>query len=169
MKTLIAYYSHIGENVEDNLIKVLEKGNTEIVAEKIQKLTGGDLYKIEEAIPYPYSYRECSIRARREYDLNEQPELKDKVGLDMSQYDTVYIGFPIWYRSYPRTVSAFISKYDFTGKVIKPFCTNDEGFFGISLLELQSAVKGAEVKNGIAIRGCDVNSSDDRIQKFVEE
>lgn len=169
MKTLIAYFSHTGENIEDNMVQIYEKGNTEVVAEKIQALTGADLYKIEEAVAYPYSYHECSMRARREYEYNEIPELKDKVGLDMNQYDTIYLGFPIWYRSYPRTISAFLAKYDFSGKTIKPFCTNDEGFFGISLLELQSALNNANVKEGIAIRGCMVNSSDERIKKFVEE
>lgn len=169
MKTLIAYFSRIGENVEDNEVTVLTKGNTEIVAEKIKDLTGGDLYKIEEVDIYPYSYRECSLRARKEYESNEHPELKDKVGLDMSVYDTIYIGFPIWYRSYPRVVSTFLEKYDFTGKKVKPFCTNDEGFFGISLLELQSALPTANIANSIAIRGCMVKSSDERIKKFVEE
>ena len=48
MKTLIAYFSHIGENLQNNEIVELKKGNTEVVAEKLQQLTGGDLYKIEE-------------------------------------------------------------------------------------------------------------------------
>ena len=62
MKTLIAYFSHVGENLENNEIVELKKGNTEVVAEKIAQLTGGDLYQIEEDDPYPYKYDDCLRR-----------------------------------------------------------------------------------------------------------
>ena len=87
--------------------------------------------------------------------------------LNMDEYDTVYIGFPIWYRTYPRVVASFLDNYDLAGKKIRPFCTNDEGTFGISLLEMQSVVKGAESTDGLAIRGVDVNNSDERIKVYV--
>ena len=85
----------------------------------------------------------------------------------MDDYDTVYIGFPIWYRTYPRVVASFLDAYDFSNKKIRPFCTNDEGTFGISLLEMQSVLKGAEFTDGLAIRGLDVNNADERIKVFV--
>lgn len=167
MKTLIAYFSHVGENVANNEVVVLKKGNTEKVAEKIHDLIGGDLYKIEEADSYPYSYRECNMRAKREDEYNDHPALKDKIGLDMSQYDTIYLGFPIWYRTFPRIISTFIDQYDLKGKTIIPFCTNDEGFFGISMLELKARLKDSNVIDGIAIRGVDIDSSDEIIKNFV--
>ena len=94
---------------------------------------------------------------------------KAKAGmkLNMDEYDTVYIGFPIWYRAYPRIVATFLSTYDFSNKHIKPFCTNDEGTFGISLLEMQGALPGAIIEDGLAIRGIDVYDSEDRIKAFV--
>ena len=167
MKTLIAYFSHIGENLQDNEIVVLTKGNTEVVAEKIAELTGGDLFKIEEEEPYPEKQMDCVNRARKEDEENIHPALKPGMKLNMDEYDTVYIGFPIWYRAYPRVVATFLSEYDFAGKNIKPFCTNDEGTFGISLLEMQGALKGANILDGLAIRGLDVYNSDDRIKNFV--
>jgi len=168
MKTLIAYFSHIGENLQDNEIITLTKGNTEVVAEKIAELTGGDLYKIEEDEPYPEKYMDCVARARREDEDNIHPALKAGMKLNMDDYDTVYIGFPIWYRNYPRVVASFLDEYDFTGKNIKPFCTNDEGTFGTSLLEMQSVLKGANIDTGLAIRGLDVYNADDRIKAYVE-
>lgn len=168
MKTLVAYFSRIGENLQNNEIVVLKKGNTEVVAEKIAELTGGDLYKIEEEEPYPYSYDDCLRRARREDENNERPAMKGGPRLNMDDYDTVYIGFPIWYRTYPRVVSTFLSTYDFTGKKIRPFCTNDEGTFGISLLEMQGALRGAEIGDGLAIRGADVYNASDRIEVYTE-
>ena len=167
MKTLIAYFSHIGENLQDNEIVVLEKGNTEVVAEKIAELTGGDLYKIEEEDPYPFSYDDCLRRARREDENNEHPALKGGPRLNMDDYDTVYIGFPIWYRTYPSVVASFLDAYDFSGKTLRPFCTNDEGTFGISLLEMQGVLKGASFSDGLAIRGVKVYESDERIKAYV--
>ncbi len=167
MKTLIAYFSHIGENLQNNEIVELKKGNTEVVAEKLQQLTGGDLYKIEEEEAYPYKYDDCLRRARREDENNEHPALKGGVKLNMDDYDEVYIGFPIWYRTYPRVVATFLGMYDFSGKTVYPFCTNDEGTFGISLLEMQGSIKGAEICDGLAIRGVDVNDSDARIRAYV--
>ena len=170
MKTLIAYFSHVGENIADGQIVVLEKGNTEKVAEKIHRLVeNSDLYKIEAAQPYPFTYMECNNRARREDENNEHPALLDTIGLDISKYDTIYLGFPIWYRSYPRIVASFLDQYDFAGKTIVPFCTNDEEYFGISLLELQSHVKDATIKEGLVIRGVNVDSSDKLIEDFVNK
>lgn len=168
MKTLIAYFSHIGENLQNNEIVELTKGNTEVVAEKIAELTGGDLYRIEEEDPYPFKYDDCLRRSRREDENNEHPAMKAGMKLNMADYDVIYIGFPIWYRTYPRIVASFLDAYDFTGKTIKPFCTNDEGTFGISLLEMQGALKGATLTDGLAIRGVDVLSSDDKIKGFIQ-
>lgn len=169
MKTLIAYFSHVGENIADGKIVVLEKGNTEKVAEKIHALVDSDLYKIEAEQPYPYSYMECNNRAKREDENNEHPKLLDTIGLDMSKYDTIYLGFPIWYRSYPRIVASFLDNYDFSKKTIIPFCTNDEEYFGISLLELQSHCKDSYIKEGLVIRGVNVDTSDDLIKDFVNK
>lgn len=169
MKTLIAYFSHIGENLQNNEIVTLTKGNTEVVAEKIAELTGGDLYKIEEEEAYPEKYMDCVARARREDENNEHPAMKNGPRLNMDEYDTVYIGFPIWYRTYPRVVATFLDTYDFSGKTIKPFCTNDEGTFGISLLEMQGVLKGANIADGLAIRGLSVYEADDRIKAYVQQ
>ena len=168
MKTLVAYFSHIGENLQDNEIVVLTKGNTEVVAEKIAELTKADLYKIEEDEPYPEKYDDCVRRARREDEDNIHPAMKAGMKLNMDEYDTIYIGFPIWYRAYPRIVATFLETYDFSGKTIKPFCTNDEGTFGISLLEMKGALKGADIRDGLAIRGVNVYDADDRIRDFVK-
>ena len=168
MKTLVAYFSHIGENLQNNEIVVLSKGNTEVVAEKIAELTKADLYKIEEEDAYPERYDDCLKRARKEDEDNIHPAMKAGMKLNMDEYDTIYIGFPIWYRAYPRVVATFLDTYDFSNKVIKPFCTNDEGTFGISLLEMKGAVKGAEIRDGLAIRGADVYDADEKIRSYVE-
>ena len=168
MAVLVVYFSRAGENIVDDMREIISKGFTEIVAEKIQKLTGGALIKLQPKEEYPYGYDECNRRARKEYEENILPEISN-LPASIDAYDTIYLGFPLWYRSYPRIISRFIKSYSFIGKTIKPFCTNEEGTFGIMELELRSMIKGAIIKNGLAIHSYDVEKSDDLIQKWVKE
>lgn len=168
MATLVVYFSRAGENIVNDKREIIEKGFTEIVAEKIQKMTGGALIKLLPVQEYPFGYDECNLRARKEYEENILPEIKN-LPASIDQYDTIYIGFPLWYRSYPRIISRFIKSYSFIGKTVKPFCTNEEGTFGIMELELRSMLRGAIVKNGLAIHSYQVNDSDNLIEKWVNE
>ncbi|MBR0462060.1 MAG: hypothetical protein IJJ00_05055 [Erysipelotrichaceae bacterium] len=168
MKTLVAYFSYIGETELNRQVVEINKGHTEIVAEKIARMTGADLYKIEPVTPYPKKYDDIVAIVRKENEENPKVEIRNLLP-SIAEYDTVYIGFPIWYRTYPRVVASFLSNYDFTGKTVKPFCTNDEGSFGIALLELKSQLKGADVKPGIAIHGADVNAADDKLEAWVRQ
>ena len=168
MATLIVYFSHTGENYVDGEREIIEKGFTEIVAEKIHKITGGALIGLKPVEPYPFGYEETNRRARKEYEENILPEIAN-LPASIDAYDTVYLGFPLWYRSYPRIIASFIKQFSFVGKTIKPFCTNEEGTFGIMELELRSAIKGAVIKEGLAIHGYQVQSSDDLIAKWVAE
>ena len=164
MKTLVVYFSRTGENSVNGKIEIIKKGYTEIVAEKIAKYTGGELYKLEPEIPYPFNYNECVKRAREEHKV----EFKNpKANLD--EYDTIFVGFPNWYRSYPRIVATFLSRYSFVGKTVIPFCTNEEGAFGIGELELKSAVKGAIVKNGFATRGYSAETCDNELKAWLDK
>lgn len=168
MKSLVAYFSYVGQTELNRQIVEIEKGHTEIVAEKIAKLTNADLYKIEPAIAYPKTYADIVNVVRKENEENPKVEIKNLLE-NINDYDTVYIGFPIWYRTYPRIIASFLSNYDFTGKTVKPFCTNDEGSFGIALLELNSQLKGATIKPGLAIHGSEVEKSQDKIEAWVNQ
>ena len=168
MKKLVAYFSHVGETELDRRIVEITKGHTEILAEKIAGMTGADLYKIEPAVPYPKKYEDIVNVVRKENEESPKVEIKNPLE-SIADYDTIYIGFPIWYRTYPRIVFSFLSRYDFTGKTVRPFCTNDEGSFGISLLELKSQLKGADVLPGIAVHGSEVNEADERIKAWLEQ
>lgn len=166
MKTLIVYFSRVGENMVHGEIEIIKKGFTEIVAEKIAQYTGGELYPLIPEDPYPANYEECVRRARNEDAVNTAVEFKNpKENLD--EYDTIYVGFPNWYRSYPRIVATFLRKYDFVGKTVLPFCTNEEGAFGIGELELRAQVKGAIIKSGYACRGHDAENCDDSLKKWL--
>ena len=79
MKSLIVYFSRTDENYMEDGIRNIEKGNTEIVAETIQKLTGADLFKVETVNEYPYDYYKCCDVAKEELENNERPNVKRKL------------------------------------------------------------------------------------------
>lgn len=166
MKSLVVYFSRTGENSIHGEIEHIEKGFTEIVAEKIAKYESADLYKLIPEVPYPTNYEECNKRAREESQRNSQVPFKTLLE-NLDAYDVIYIGFPNWYRSYPRIVATFLNTYNFAGKTIRPFCTNEEGAFGIGELELRSSVKGAMVKSGFACRGHDAENCDEALKKWL--
>ena len=168
MSILIAYFSKDGGNSVDGVTKNLEKGNTEIVAEKIAKLTGGELYPLIPVEPYSNNYLVTSARAKKEADEGAFPAIANlKKSLD--EYDVIYLGFPNWYRSYPRIIATFLKSYDFTGKVIKPFCTNEEGAFGIGELELRATLKTAQLKEGFAVKGSEADECDLELSAWVNK
>lgn len=167
MKTLIVYFSRTGENSVNGEMEYISKGFTEIVAEKIQKLTGGELYKLLPVDPYPANYEECVKRSREEDAGNlKVPFINPKENLD--EYDVIYLGFPCWWRTYPRVVATFLSSYSFVGKTIYPFATNEEGALGLSELELKGAAKGAIIKNGFACKGSEVNNIDAKLEAWLK-
>ena len=166
MKQLVVYFSHTGENMINYQIKVLTKGNTEVVAEKIAALTGADFFKIQPTVPYPTTYIDCNNVSRVENETNRCPDIINPLA-SIADYDVIYIGFPIWHRSFPAIISKFIRSYDFSGKTVMPFCTNDEGGFGTAEMELRAILRNSNVKNGLAIHGSKVHKSDDVIAKWV--
>jgi flavodoxin len=109
-KILIAYFSW--------------GGNTQQVAENIAKRTGGTLFRIETVHPYPTEYIPCTEVAKKERDNGIRPELKATVE-DMEQYDTIFVGCPVWWHTAPMAVISFLESknYNFAGKTIIPFCT----------------------------------------------
>ena len=162
MSILIAYFSKDGGNSVDGVTKQLSKGNTEVVAEKIARLTGGELYPLIPVEPYSNNYMVTTARAKKEAEEVAFPaiaNLKDSI----AEYDVIYLGFPNWYRSYPRIIATFLDNHNFDGKVIKPFCTNEEGGFGIGEVQLRSQVPNAIVKDGLSCNSETVAELSDRI------
>ena len=161
MGSLVAYFSYEVQNST-------KKGNTMIVAEKIAAITGADIMRIEPKEKYPSDYNECCTRAKDEINNNLRPEIINHLQ-SLDAYDTIYIGFPIWYRSYPRVIGTFIDSLDFTGKKVRPFCTNEEGAFGIAAMELEALIKrrGGILEPGLAIKGPEATTCDDAIKRWV--
>ena len=165
---LIVYFSRKGENYVNGSIKTLEKGNTEIVAEKIQTLTGGDLFEIVPVKEYSNNYYKCIEEAKSELGENARPKYRP-LDIDIAWYDKVFLCYPNWWGTMPMCVCTFLEDYDFSGKKIFPVCTNEGSGMGSSVRDLRRLVKNAEVDAGLSIHGAEASTSIGAIKKFLSE
>lgn len=160
---LVAYFSRAGENYN---VGVIEKGNTAIIAEMIGTYTGGDLFQIETVNPYPESYDECTEVAQQEQRDNARPELTGTVE-NFENYDVVFLGYPNWWGDMPMAVYTFLESYDFSGKTIVPFATHEGSGLSSTERSIADTCAGAEVLDGLAIRGSVAQNSQEEAQEEV--
>ncbi len=165
-KSIIAYYSRKGENYLNGNIVNLSVGNTEVIAKKIQELTGSDIFKIETVESYPEDYTETTNVAMAEKKKNARPELTEVVD-DMDSYDVIYLGYPNWWGTMPMAVYTFLESYNFSGKTIVPFCTHEGSGIGSSERDIKKLCPDAKVLPGLAIRGGSVRSADSVIKSWL--
>lgn len=167
-KVLIAYYSRKGQNYVAGKIKNLEIGNTEIIAKKIQKMTGGDLFEIDTVKPYPKDYNETTEVAMTEKRANARPYLTKSVG-NMVQYEVIYLGYPNWWNTFPMAVFTFLESYDFSEKKIIPFCTHEGSGMGQSENDIRKLCPSAVLEKSTAIKGSSVNSADKQLENWINK
>lgn len=159
-KVLIAYYSRRGENYVNGSIKKLEKGNTEIVAEKIKALLpDADMFQIDTTYEYSKSYMTCIEEAKQELRQQARPEVKDAPA-SIAEYDTIILGYPNWWGTMPMVCYTFLESYDFTGKTIVPFCTNEGSGMGSSERFIKKLCPTANVAEGTPIHGAEAQYAD---------
>lgn len=146
-KVLVAYFSRTGEQYGVGNIK---EGNTAIIAKMIAEKTGGDLFEIKvKNDNYPSGYTDLTKYAKKEFQENARPEIIGKVE-NFDDYDTIFIGYPIWWGDKPMPVYTFLDGYDFHGKTIAPFATHEgSGFTGTQGMDKT----GAKVLKGLGIYG----------------
>ncbi|MBQ6186129.1 MAG: flavodoxin [Bacteroidales bacterium] len=164
-QTLVVYYSKPGETYTQDGVINLIKGNTQEVAERIQKFAKADIFRVETVKNYPDEYLKLIDVAKEELNSKARPAIKGDI--DISKYDTIYIGWPCWWGTLPMCMFTFIEKHDWSGKTVIPFTTHEGSGFGSGLRDLRAAVKGATVAKGLSLRGTAARSSDAQIEKFV--
>lgn len=139
-KVLVAYFS--------------AQGHTKALAEKIAKATGGTLFEIEPVDPYTDAdldgWNDSARGTRESKDRTTRPEVKNKVA-DFGEYDTIYLGFPIWWYTAPTIVNTFLESYDTEGKTIIPFATSGGSQFGDTEKDLKVSAPKAVFKPGKVI------------------
>lgn len=148
-RVLVVYFSRADENTGG--VGYIEKGNTKILAEMIAERTHGDLFEIKTVKPYPKEYRPATEAAKQEKEENARPEIVGELP-DLSKYDVVFLGYPIWWSDMPMPVYTFLDRENFAGKIILPFCTHE----GSGLSDTQRSIADvtkADVREGFALRG----------------
>ena len=168
MAALIVFYSRAGENYFGGAYRRISVGNTEKVAEMLADLTGGELYKIEQAEPYSDDYKTCVAQAREDWQKNARPAVLDLPD-DLDAYDEIYLGYPNYCSTMPMAVYTFLEHYDFTGKTIHPFCTHEGSGLSGTPANIADACPDAEVGEGLDLRGKTAQESPDEVQAAVAD
>lgn len=166
-KTLVVYFSRTGEQYG---VGNIDKGNTAIVAEMIAEKTGADSFEIlPKEDYYPYTYDALTDIAKQELNDNARPEIKGTVP-DLSKYDTVFIGAPVWWGDWPMIMYTFFegNRDALAGKTLIPFSTHaGSGLSGFDS-KLSGACPDSTVGTGLAISGTDAQNNQDSVRESVD-
>ncbi len=170
---LIVYFSRVGisesfDRVDAVSSASLPDGNTILAARMIHDRVGGTLHQILTEKVYPAGYGDTTNLARIEQNGNERPRLTNHVA-DMERYETIFIGYPNWWGTLPMAVFTFLEEYDFSGKIVVPFCTHEGSGLGRSVRDLRRLVPQATIAEGLAIRGGNVKNAEQDIVRWLKE
>ena len=164
-KSLVIYFSRAGENYFGGELKYIDKGNTEIIAEYIKDYIGATLFKVEPQVPYSKDYMTCIEEAKVRTKEHHAP-IKEKVP-DISDYEVIYIGSPIYWGGMPEEMFTALKDIDFTGKIIRPFTTHEGSGLSSVPYQIRNICKGAEVLEGLAIEGSMVTSARNIVETWI--
>lgn len=141
-KKLVAYFS--------------ASGTTAAVAKTLSEAAGADLYEIRPQTPYTRADLDwTNKRSRSSVEMNDKsfrPPLADRDAL-VEDYDTIFLGFPIWWYTAPTIINTFLESYDFTGKTIILFATSGGSGFGGTVAGLKNSAPGAMIREGTLLNG----------------
>lgn len=153
-KILIAYFSW--------------GGNTKSIAEKIHKSVGGEMFRIETAIPYPTDYNETAYGvAKKQHDEGTKPALKDNG--DVSGYDIIFVGTPAWWYEMTPAVKTFLSENNFEGKTIIPFITHGGGGKYTIAEDIEKLAKGSKVLSPLVVYEKGNSETDKEIDNWLKQ
>ncbi|MBR5683908.1 MAG: NAD(P)H-dependent oxidoreductase [Ruminococcus sp.] len=144
MKTLVAYFS-------------AETGKTRKIAEELAKKLGADIHEIKPVEPYSAAdlrWMNPLARCNREKIGKKDVPVADRVQ-NWEEYDTVYLGFPIWYYAAPNVVNTFCKDYDWTGKTIRIFATSGSSGIGKTAEKLEPYVRGGKIEDAKRVTSAD--------------
>lgn len=136
-RSLVLYYS--------------QTSSTRTVAEELQRLTGADIESFDVTEPYDGDYKQTIDRCKDEMSRDYTPTLVP-LKSDLAKYDTLYVGYPVWFGTYAPPVKALLATVCLDGKTIVPFCTFGSGGLSESVSHMRTAVPGARVLDGFGIR-----------------
>lgn len=152
-KSLVVYFSR--------------SGFTRVIAGRIHRALGADLFEIAPGRPYPEDYFETVEQARQERNQGYEPALK-AMASGMANYNTVFLGFPIWGETAPPVIRSFLSSHELAGKVLIPFITHGGYGLGNSLAVVRAHAPQAELRPGFTLEGPQERQTVERVTSWLD-
>ena len=152
-KVLVLYYS--------------QTSNTKTVAEEIATRLGADTEEIVAVAPYDGDFQATIGRCMQEREQGIVPEIQP-VQADLSQYDVIFLGYPIWFGTYAPPVAAFLNQADLSGKKVVPFCTFGSGGLESSVKDLAAKQPQAEILPGYGVRAARMDAVPQEVDQFLK-
>lgn len=151
-KTLVLYYS--------------QTNNTKQVAEAFQQKLGADIATFDAATPYDGDFGATIARCQQEMGEGIVPEISE-LTCDIAAYDTIYLGYPVWFGTYAMPVAGLLKSVDLSGKVIVPFCTFGSGGLNTSSDNLKAALPDSQILPGYGVRTARVAAAQAEVEEFL--
>ena len=152
-KVLVLYYS--------------QTSNTKKVAQEIANKLGADMEEIVAVKPYDGDFQATIARCNEEREQGITPEIKPIVA-NLADYETIFVGYPVWYGTYALPMGAFLKQADLSGKKIVPFCTFGSGGLDSSVKDLAKAQPNAEILPGYGVRAARVDAVPQEVDQFLK-
>lgn len=163
-KSIVIYFSRADENYS---VGYIDKGNTEVIAEYISELTNAQLLKVKPKIPYAKDYDTCIEEAKNRQREHNAPIVSEVP--DLREYEIIYIGSPVYWDIMPEEMVTALNGIDYTGKIIRPFTTHEGSFLGSIPSQIKRICIGANVKEGLEIRGSSVKTSKNIVEDWINK
>ena len=163
-KSIVIFFSHAGDNYSVGNIEV---GNTKIVADYISEIAGADQFEIVTHKYDGMAYTPLINLAKEEANRGELPPYEGDAP-DLSQYDTVFIGGPVWWGTYPQVMFTLFRDINLDGKTVVPFTTHEGSGLASCVSDVKSAFPKAKVTQGFSIYGHEVRSGKAKVEKWLK-
>ena len=160
---IVIFFSHAGDNYSVGNIEV---GNTKIVADYISEIIGADQFEIVTHKYDGMAYNPLIKLAKEEAQNGELPPYVGTVP-DLSKYDTVFIGGPVWWGTYPQVMFTLFKDINLDGKTVIPFTTHEGSGLANCVEDVKEAFPGANVTKGFAIYGHEVRTGKAKVEKWL--
>ena len=169
-KILILYYSSANTNSVDVVSAATPYfdgvASTELLAQEIRKLVGGDLVRLTPVQDYPESYNDTTAAAKKERDDDQRPAFVP-LEVDPADYDVIFIGYPMWWYTLPMLLYTFFDQFDLSGKVIVPFNTHAGSGDGGTYGEIVQFEPDATVLQGLAVSGKRADKAEADVKEWL--
>ncbi len=163
-KSIVIFFSHAGDNYS---VGVIDTGNTKIVADYISEITGADQFEIVTHKYDGMAYTPLIELAKEEAAAGELPPYEGAAP-DLSGYDTVFIGGPVWWGTYPQVMFTLFKDINLDGKTVIPFTTHEGSGLASCASDVRKAFPKANVTGGFSIYGHEVRGGKAKVEKWLK-